>query len=68
MGTDHIVIAVVGLGVGILQGVVILMIKQLIKQIDKVCEDNDKDHSELWQRVNHHSHTDKGKVVVEEVL
>lgn len=65
MGSEY-VIAIIGFVIGILQGVLILMIKQLIYQFKKVCEDNEKEHNELWRRVNYHSHTEHGKVVVEE--
>lgn len=65
---EHTTAVLIGLGVGILQGVVILMIKQLFHQINKICSDNEKDHKEMWRRVNHHSHTEKGKVIIEEML
>jgi hypothetical protein len=63
---DHIIIIFVGLLVGLLQGVIIMMLKMQNNKLTTICKDNAEDHRELWRRVNHHSHDARGKVIVEE--
>ena len=36
------------------------------KKITKICDDDRDAHSQLWERIYHHSHTEKGEVVITE--
>jgi hypothetical protein len=62
---EHVVIIMVGGLVGVLQGVIIMMLKMQNQKLTTICTDNTKEHDELWRRINHHSHNPAGKVVVE---
>jgi len=32
--------------------------------VDKICMTNERDHQEIWERVNHHLHNGNGRVVI----
>jgi len=38
--------------------------KELREHIDKICMTNERDHQEIWERVNHHLHNGSGRVVI----
>jgi hypothetical protein len=38
--------------------------KEVRAYIERVCEENDKDHAELWKRFNYHKHIGIGNVVI----
>ena len=37
--------------------------KELKEHVDKICMTNERDHQEIWERVNHHLHNGNGRVV-----
>lgn len=37
---------------------------EIMEQIGKFCEENEKDHRDLWGRVNHHTHSPDGCVII----
>jgi hypothetical protein len=32
--------------------------------VDRLCKNNDKEHLDIWQRVNHHKHNGSGSVII----
>ncbi len=38
--------------------------KELKEHVDKICTTNERDHQEIWERVNHHLHNGNGRVVI----
>ncbi len=41
--------------------------KDLEKSIENFCKQNNCEHKEIWDRVNHHGHTDSnGRVIITE--
>ncbi len=34
--------------------------------LNKVCEQKDVDHKEMWNRINHHMHNGGGRVIITE--
>ena len=57
--TTNLVIALVGLCIGVLQGLVIFILNGQSKKIERICGDNRDDHKELregnreaFQRIN----------------
>ena len=32
--------------------------------LNRFCDENMRAHSEIWDRINHHKHTDEGNVVI----
>ena len=38
--------------------------KELKEHVDKICTANERDHQEIWERVNHHLHNGNGRVVI----
>ena len=38
--------------------------KEFKEYIDKICMANEKDHHEIWERMNHHLHNGNGRVVI----
>ncbi len=69
--TEHVMLTVLSVLVTITIGLVTLLIgfmrsgkNELLAKIDKMCMDNEKDHSEMWDRINHHVHNGGGNVVI----
>jgi len=69
--TEHVMLTVLSVLVTITIGLVTLLIgfmlsgkNELLTKIDKMCLDNEKDHNEMWDRVNHNFHNGGGNVVI----
>jgi len=68
---EHTMLTVLSVLVTITIGLVTLLIgfmrsgkNELLEKIDKMCMENEKDHNEMWDRVNHHFHNGGGNVVI----
>ncbi len=70
-----IVITIVLFIFGAFQWVSMMMLKGIDRKVSAVCEqnnkehesmkrDNEKQHEEIWERVNHHRHSPKGNVEI----
>lgn len=53
---EMIIIATVGIGVGILQGLIIYILNGQTKKLDSVCKDNREDHKTLFTAIAGHEH------------
>lgn len=69
--TENVMLTVLSVLVTITIGLVTLLIgfmrsgkNELLAKIDRMCLDNEKDHNEMWDRVNHHFHNGSGNVVI----
>ena len=62
--TENLVIAIVGGCIGCLQGLILYILNQQNKKLSSICEDNSKAHDEIYDRIHHHKHTEKGEVVI----
>jgi hypothetical protein len=40
------------------------MKSDIMKEFKDFCSDNDKDHRDIWARINHHTHADDGAVTI----
>jgi len=71
MAAEHAMMTFISILVTIAIGLLAILIVSLRNwkieitgKIDKVCDDNEKDHNEIWDRVNHHWHNGGGNVVI----
>lgn len=69
--TENVMLTVLSVLVTITIGLVTLLIgfmrsgkNELLAKIDKMCMENEKEHNEMWERVNHHFHNGGGNVVI----
>ena len=69
--TEHVMLSILSVLVTITIGLVTLLIgfmrsgkNELLAKIDKMCMENEKEHNEMWERVNHHFHNGGGNVVI----
>jgi len=37
---------------------------EMEKAVQRICDDNEKDHREMWARMNHHKHNGGGCVII----
>ena len=42
------------------------MKKDVQQKLQEICKDNKDSHAILWKRVDHHAHTENGKVIITE--
>lgn len=38
----------------------------LNERIAVLCDEKEKEHGEMWKRINHHAHNDGGRVIITE--
>ena len=69
--SEHVMLSILSVLVTITIGLVTLLIgfmrsgkNELLAKIDKMCMENEKEHNEMWERVNHHFHNGGGNVVI----
>jgi hypothetical protein len=69
--SEHALLAIISILVTIAIALLTILLtslrtwkREIKATIDKVCESNEKDHGELWERVNHHWHNGGGNVVI----
>lgn len=66
--SENVWIALVGLLILIIQGLVCYYVSSINNKIETVCEDNKSDHGDMWKRIYGHYHevecdnSDCGKV------
>ena len=69
--TEHALLTVLSVGVTIAIALISILIvslrnwkKEIKASITELKEDNEKEHEEIWERVNHHWHNGGGNVVI----
>lgn len=62
--SENLWIALVGGLLGSLQALILYILSQQNKKLSSICEDNGKAHDEIYERIHHHKHTEKGEVVI----
>ena len=61
---ENVVIAIVGGLIGFLQALILYILHQQNQKLTTICGDNNKAHDEIYERIHHHKHTEKGEVVI----
>jgi hypothetical protein len=69
--TEHSMLTLLSILVTINIGLMSLLIglfkmskKEMLDMMKSICEVNEKEHNDMWDRVNHHYHNGGGNVVI----
>lgn len=62
--SENFVITIIGGLLGCLQGLILYILSQQNKKLTAICSENTKEHDEIYERIHHHKHTEKGEVII----